>query len=78
MKAIILFDLSEQDERKEHLRCSKATDMACVLFEITHNLKRKMITNNTPPEYIEGVDDTIIQILELCQEHGIDIDDLIS
>ena len=78
MKAIILFDLSEQDEREEHLRFTKPTDMACVQFEITHNLKRKMITDNTPPEYIEGVDDTIIQILELCQEHGIVIDDLIS
>ena len=35
-----------------------------------------MIVETTPTEYIEGVEDTINQIYELCQDNGIDIDKL--
>jgi hypothetical protein len=41
MKAKLKFDLLDLDQRKEHLRCIKATDMAFALSNI-FNLKKKI------------------------------------
>jgi hypothetical protein len=73
MKATLEFDMDNVDDKRAHLRCVKSTDMAIILFDIIHNLKRKMISDNTPPEYIEGVDDTINQVLEMCEDFGVNI-----
>jgi hypothetical protein len=78
MKATLEFDLNEPEDRTEHLRCVKALDMACVLFEIQRNVRKRMTTSNTPEEYEEGVEDTLNFINELIEEHGIIIDDLIN
>jgi len=76
MKAKLKFNLKHVDDRMSHYRCVKSNDMAIVLFEVIHNLKKRMIVETTPTEYIEGVEDTINQIYELCQDNGIDIDKL--
>ena len=78
MEATLKFDLNEPDERTEHLRCVKALDMACVIFEIQRNVRKQMTTENTPEEYVEGVEDTLNFINELLLEHGINIDELIQ
>jgi hypothetical protein len=78
MKATLEFDLNEPEDRTEHLRCVKALDMACVLFEIQRNVRKRMTTPDTPEEYEEGVEDTLNFINELIEEHGIIIDDLIN
>ena len=78
MKATLEFDLNEPEDRTEHLRCVKALDMACVLFEIQRNVRKRMTTSDTPEEYEEGVEDTLNFINELIEEHGIIIDDLIN
>ena len=78
MKAKLTFDLNDQDDRKAHLRCIKSTDMAVVLFEITHNLKRMMLPDTASDDYIAGVENTIGQIYNMCHEYGINMDDLID
>lgn len=41
MEAIIKFDLNEPDDRISHLRCIKALDMACALWEI-RNMRKEL------------------------------------
>ena len=71
MKATLEFDLESYDDRQEHLRCVKSTDMAISLFEITHNMKRSLPEDCT-------VDDVLSKIYEILSEQSIDIDELIS
>ena len=40
-KAQLKFDLENLEDRRAHLRCVKSTDMAIVLFHLTHNLKKE-------------------------------------
>jgi hypothetical protein len=42
MKAKLIFDLSDIDDRKEHLRCVKASDMASILWEFSTNSKKQI------------------------------------
>ena len=41
MEAIIKFDLNEPDDVRNHLRCIKSLDMACVLWEI-RNIRKDL------------------------------------
>tara|TARA_R110000803_G_scaffold156593_1_gene221157 strand:- start:397 stop:633 length:237 start_codon:yes stop_codon:yes gene_type:complete len=78
MTAKLEFDLEDPDDRVQHLRCVSALDMACVIFEIQRNVRKHMTNQNTPKEYIEGVEDTLNYINELIYDQGINIDNLIS
>lgn len=81
-KAILEFDLNDHDDRMAHLRCVKSTDMAIVLFEITHNLKKKCEriceSMEADSDQHDGVYTTFQQISELLDEHGINMDELIE
>jgi hypothetical protein len=78
-KATITYDLTDPDDRLEHLRAIKATDMALVIWNFVHNTRKQMeaeIQENGVDAY------TIINyILEdfsgNLDEHGIVIDDLV-
>ena len=76
MKAILEFSLP--DERKEHLRAVKATDMAIALFDIIYNA-RKRVENEveTLPSSNSG-DVTFEVIFDIIRENNINIDELID
>lgn len=82
MKATLEFDLNNPDDRMNHLRSVKSLDMACVLFEITHNLKRKLENRfeAQPQERDEfdGLDEVFKEVNNLMSEHGIIMEDLIN
>ena len=40
-KATLTFDISDPDDRMEHLAAVKSRDMAIVLWDISHNLKKE-------------------------------------
>ena len=42
MKATLQFNLDDQDDRLEHLRCMKATSMASLLFDFQNNSRKKI------------------------------------
>ena len=77
MEVVIKYSESV-DDQKLLKRALKSTDMACVIFEIQRNVRKRMTTPNTSEEYVEGVEDTLNFINELIEEHGIIIDDLIG
>lgn len=60
----IEFDLNEPDEQKGFLRAAKSTDMAIVLWDITHN--DTLCKKDTE------------RVFELLSNYGLDIEKLID
>lgn len=80
MKAVLKFNLKDNDSREEFLRCVKATDLALVLWDLYYNT-RKGIEEEIDSEKLtaDGVLEKLYDKLrELMDEHGIIIDELIS
>jgi len=70
-KATLEFDMNDPDDLKAFKRAVKSTDMAVVLFEITHNLQRRC------PDTKE-VDKVFKAINEYMELHNINLDELID
>ena len=78
MKAKLEFDLDDYDDRMAHERCVKATDLALVLWELTHNSYRGLTNGYDEDDgYHKGVDAVYDRLRELLDEHGVTIDKLI-
>ena len=77
MEAILKFNLDNPDDKMEHMRCIKATDMAIVLFEIQNNIHRGLIDKDDE-SYNNGVTDTLQRIYSLMEEYNIDVEELIN
>jgi len=78
MKAKLTFDLNDPDDRMEHERCVKSTDMAIVLWEIMTNSYRGLTNGyDEDDSYHKGVDAVYDHLKELLYEHNIDVDKLI-
>ncbi len=69
MKAILEFDLSNQEEKKEHFRCMKSSDVACALFEIKMNLRKRSGEN------VEFIFDEIFKIMD---EYNLNVEELVD
>jgi hypothetical protein len=82
MKAKLQYDLNDPDDRMAHLRAVKSLDMASALFEITRNLRKKVIRRfeEDEKEYDEfdGIEEVFDKIHEILGENNIDIDELIN
>ncbi len=81
-KAILEFDLNDNEDRMAHMRCVKSMDMACVIFEIARNLEKKCEriceSMEADSDQFDGVYTTFQQIKELFDEHGINVEELIE
>jgi hypothetical protein len=78
MKGKLEFDLNDFDDRMAHERCVKATDLALVLWELTHNSYRGLTNGYDEDDgYHKGVDAVYDRLRELLDEHGVFIDKLI-
>jgi hypothetical protein len=82
MKATLEFDLTDSDDRMEHLRAVKSLDMALTLWDVQFNLKRRCeniieSSDNKMSSYevLELVFDEIYKSLE---EHDINTDKLVN
>ena len=77
-KAIIKYDLSDPDDRVEHLRALKATDMALVIWGFVYNTRKQMeneISENSLDAYAV-LDKIMDDFNDKLSEYGIIIDDL--
>jgi hypothetical protein len=73
MEAIIKFDLNDHDDSRNHLRCIKALDMACVLWAI-RNMRKEL---EWMEEQGELSSETVMdKILEHFNNHELNIDEL--
>jgi hypothetical protein len=73
MKAILEFDLGEQEDKMDHLRCVKSTDMALFIWELEKNFWRKWKHDETD----FNLDNYKEALYDLMQEHNINVDELI-
>jgi hypothetical protein len=84
MKATLSYNLNDPDDRMAHMRAVKSLDMASALFEITRNLRKKVIRRfedeDDEKEYDEfdGIEEVFDRIHEILEENSIDIDELIN
>jgi hypothetical protein len=74
MKATIEFNLTDPDDLRSHLRCIKALDMACVLWEL-RNMRKEL-------EWMEvqgklSSEQVMDKILEHFDNHNINADELV-
>ncbi|MEA3450278.1 MAG: hypothetical protein U9Q83_00075 [Bacteroidota bacterium] len=80
MKVKLIFDTENIDQSKELKTIMQASNMASVLFELVHNLKKKCLHkvedvkfNNNPDDAVDLVFD---EIMNLVEEHNLLIDHL--
>jgi len=77
MKAKLKFNLNDPDQEKQLKRCLLSTEMAIVLWEL-HNNAFKKLENDGDSAYNQGVLDALEMMLDLMEEDGIYINDLID
>lgn len=82
MKATLKFDLDNPDDVISHQRCVKALDMACILFEIQHNLKKRLVHKfESQPKLWgvdNGIDETFRCINDLFEDYNINLEEIIE
>jgi hypothetical protein len=81
-KAILEFDLTDSDDRMEHLRAIKSLDMAMMLWELFYNTKKEFMrelesNEDSSDREFQLVEKIWDRIWELGEERGIKIDDLV-
>ena len=59
MKAKLIFDLENNDDRIAHLRCVKAVDLSLVIWNMLHNTKKELLFDCSE-EFEKGVDPFIL------------------
>jgi hypothetical protein len=81
MKAKLIFDLSDPDQKMEHLRCVKSLDMALALWQISVNAKKQCYRiaegKEMKGESVDHINLVFEKIYEIMEEHSIDVDDLV-
>jgi hypothetical protein len=77
-KAILEFDLNDNDDKQSHLRAVKSLDMAGALWDITHNTKKGLewTLEGKEMDKYEVLDLVYDKIYEILQEHNINTDEL--
>ena len=77
MKAILEFYLPEDSQEFE--QCSKASDMAYVLWEFGNNVKRSLIKHqDVSEEFEKGVNAVFAKFYELLEDGKINLDKIMS
>jgi len=77
-KAQLKFDLENPDDRRAHLRCVKSTDMAIILFQLAHNLKKECEFEIESLSKDEVLDLVFEKINALFEDNGIKLEELID
>jgi hypothetical protein len=79
-KAYLKFDLTDQDERMEHMRCVKALDMSLALFDIHYDFTRKLkdmfdtMPEDSRPDDV--YDEILRELAAIFEAHDINVDEL--
>ena len=84
-EATLEFNLDEPDDKMAFKRANKALDMACVLFEIQNNFRKKCMRELEAKEEFGikldaywGADFVLENLHALLQEYDIDTDEIIN
>lgn len=79
MKAILEFDLNEQEDIVAHKRATKALDMALALWDIDHYLRTQVKYNEAlTQEAQDAFERAQERFYEILNEHNISIDEVLQ
>jgi len=77
-KVKFTYDLDTVDGQMAAMRAMKSQSMVNVLFEITHNMYKKLTGGDVSEEFANGVQTTLDLIREEMDDEGLVINDLIQ
>ena len=77
MKATLNFDLTDQDDRVEHLRCVKALDLASVIWDFDNFIRSVYRGKTLKPDDKEMDDFIMDEWIQFKDKHDVIIDNLI-
>jgi len=78
IKVTLEFNLANPEHKKEFMRYSKSYEMAIILEDIMNGfLYRNVVTDKDSQTYIDGVEDTILQIKKMMKDYEINMKDII-
>jgi len=79
MKAILEFDLNEQEDVAAHKRATKALDMALALWDIDHYLRTQVKYNEAlTQEAHDACESARERFYEILNERNISIDEILQ
>jgi len=78
MKAILKFNLDEQDDQMAHLRALKATNMALALWDIQQYFRGKLKHGELSDDAYNALSNARDTLREIISDHLIDLDELIK
>lgn len=79
MKAKLKFDLDNADDKIEHMRCVKATDMALMLWDIKQKIRSKLkYSNDLSEDELHQWEVMQDEFYSIADDYGINLDLLIQ
>ena len=79
MKAILEFDLNEQEDIVAHKRATKALDMALALWDIDHYLRTQVKYNEAlTQEAQDAFESAQERFYEILNERNVSIDEILQ
>ena len=78
IKVTLEFNLSNPEHKKEFMRYTKSLEMALLLDHIQSGFVFKnVVTDKDSQTYIDGVEDTLLQIKTMMKDYEINVKELI-
>ena len=79
MKAKLKFDLDNADDKMEHMRCVKATDMALMLWDIKQKIRSKLkYSDDLSEDELHQWEVMQDEFYSIADDYGINLDLLIQ
>ena len=78
MKAILKFNLDEQDDKMAHMRALKATNMALALWDMQQYFRGKLKHGELSNDADSALSNARDILREIMSDHSIDLDELIN
>lgn len=80
MKAHLTFDLDDNYDKIEHLRCIQASDLCNVIHEFIYNTKKGLKSEAELKELdaYDAINSVYEKFWDILKEHNIDIDKLVQ
>ncbi|NDG32258.1 hypothetical protein EB118_19545 [bacterium] len=78
-KATLKYDLNDPDDIMAHMRAVKSLDMALVLWEMAHNVKKRIQSEaeNEKLDAYDAIEKVFETLWEQMNERGINLDELV-
>jgi len=79
MEAILKFNLDNPDDKIEHMRCVKATDMALMLWDIKQKIRSKLkYSDDLSEDELHQWEVMQDEFYSIADDYGINLDLLIQ